>query len=103
MRLAAVLLACVFIAGCAQTAPPAAPSPTTSGGDASPEQPTAATPTIPPATAPTTIPPVVPPMDRLHWHGTVDVSSSMFLLPWETLTVDPGTVVRFHKQPDHLQ
>lgn len=34
------------------------------------------------------------------WRGTITVTDDVFALPWVTLTLDPGTQVRFEKKPD---
>ena len=98
MRAIALALLAALAAGCAQPA-----ADTTSTGAAAPPQATTAALAPQPLQSLTSVSPTVPPQDPpdpLHWHGTVDVDSNLYLLPWQTLTVDPGTVVRFHKRPD---
>ncbi|MHB8632998.1 MAG: hypothetical protein ACYDBQ_03390 [Thermoplasmatota archaeon] len=100
---AAVVIA-LLLAGCATA--PAVPSAgatgaatvsaTTSPAAVAPGAPVArpiATPSSV-ASAPAPVP------DPWHWKGVVDVQQSIFVLPWDTLVIDPGTTIRFHALPD---
>lgn len=108
MRLGLVVATVAFlVAGCIQS-----PSSPPSGADASSTSPegtgaalTSSSPSssAPSSSAPSSIVPQAPPAapdDPLHWHGVVNVTSTVYLLPWQTLRIDPGTTIRFSKLPD---
>lgn len=86
MRSIAIAALVVLAAGCVQgpSTPPAASEP-----------PPGASATDPGTSAATRAP-----ADPLHWSGLVDLNASVLLLPWQTLRIDPGTTVRFHKLAD---
>lgn len=90
----------VALAGC-QSAPAADDGPEAGAGEA-PDIPDVAgslPSSAPSPSSPTSSSPA-PASDRLHWSGIVEVEQSMLFLPWETLTIAPGTTVRFHSLPD---
>jgi len=102
------LLALLLAAGCLEGSGPGTTAPQPGGTATStgglgvplPSGLPASGPTSLPASVPTSLPaqPGLP--TSLHWNGTVDVEHSIYLLPWQTLTIAPGTVVRVHKLPD---
>jgi hypothetical protein len=100
MRLAFLALELLVLAGCAQApgAPSATPSP--SAVPSSSVAPGATPSPAPAATSASTPAPAPAPADPLHWSGTVTLDHSFYVLPWETLRIDPGTVVKFSKLPD---
>ena len=89
---ALAVLGVLLLAGCAGRPPPA-PGPSTTAEVPAP----APAPTTTPSPAP---PPAAEPADPWHWSGTVEVTESILVPPWQTLRIDPGTVVRFAKLPD---
>lgn len=92
----AALAIALMLPGCLQggTAPtseaPGAPGTTTGG----PLPPLVTVPSVPPA------PPVPEAADSLEWEGVVELDRSTYVLPWQTLHIAPGTVVRFAKGTD---
>lgn len=100
--LATSVLLALLLAGCEGT-PPQGDAPaaaTDASSTAAPELPQLPDAPALPVT-PTTQPPApaapIPPSDPLHWSGTVDVTESRTILPWQALTIAPGTTVRFAK------
>jgi hypothetical protein len=99
MRLLLLAVGALVLAGCIQA--PSVPSTAPSQGAPSQAAPSPAGPSPAPAAAATASQaPAAAPMDPLHWSGTVTLDHSVYLLPWQTLRIDPGTVVRFSKLPD---
>lgn len=100
---AACALLAASLAGCQSPAAPdpAAPSDPEDGGSTLDPALPVGVPALPGNASSTSSSTVAPaPSDRLHWSGVVDVTESMLFFPWETLTIAPGTVVRFHSSPD---